>query len=158
MDPYLWSPWSENHTLFWEFPYTHVNTYRKSGPPGQNPNTIWQKSVLNTVFTNPDLDLHPPLVSEILCSLFCWGKIHWTNHLTEPVSIFLTWSLCVPPGGGAGGYSTENCIPLTGRCRSTPTLIGTKFVNTYPYWHKILAKIHTVPWLAQTPPPPQNSI
>ena len=28
-------PHSEKGTLFWEFPYTHVNTYRKSGPPGR---------------------------------------------------------------------------------------------------------------------------
>ena len=33
-NPYLRSPHSEKDTLFLEFPYMHVNTYRKSGPPG----------------------------------------------------------------------------------------------------------------------------
>ncbi len=28
-------PRSKKGTLFWEFPYTHVNTYRKSVPPGR---------------------------------------------------------------------------------------------------------------------------
>ena len=31
-----------------------------------------------------------------------------------------------------GGYSVENCILPLGRCRGTPTLIGTKFVHPLP--------------------------
>ncbi len=46
------------------------------------------------------------------------------------------------PGGG--GCSAKKYIPLLGRQRETPTLSGTKFAKSYPYWHKIWAQIHTL--------------
>ncbi len=46
--------------------------------------------------------------------------------------------------GEIPGWSPGKCIPLLGRHWKTPTLTGTKFVEPYPYWHKIWAQIHTL--------------
>ncbi len=46
--------------------------------------------------------------------------------------------------GGGGGELVQKMHNPARKLPRNPTLIGTKFLNPYPYWHKIWAKIGTL--------------
>ena len=72
-------------------------------------------------------------------------EVYTTNHIKCPLSACGTWlsvqRVAFHPGGGC---SPVKCMPLLGWHHKAPTLAGTKFPKSCPYWHKIWAQTHTL--------------